>query len=208
VHIEWALRQAGIDGRPITFNVAAEKLNERRLECSNGGRWQGHQLKMMARRIGINHPDKMVPDEAVKARVHEICIQHPEFTGAQIRRNLGFARPVGMMRVLSFAKESRRVLGARNRMQRTVGWAIDTRTPLRIKASTIWKKHPELTAKQVFTELGPDFPHTVDWVRRLLRDCRRAAKCARRRGVAGFRRAHIFTPERPRFSGKSSNPRG
>jgi hypothetical protein len=41
LHIEWALRQPGLYGRPIAFSSAAGKLNERNIESPMGGRWTG-----------------------------------------------------------------------------------------------------------------------------------------------------------------------
>jgi hypothetical protein len=56
LHVEWALRQPGVNGRPITFCAAARVLNERKIESPMGGRWQGSQLQRMAPRLGLNHP--------------------------------------------------------------------------------------------------------------------------------------------------------
>ena len=41
LHVEWALRQPGVNGKPITFSAAANKLNERNIESSMGRRWSG-----------------------------------------------------------------------------------------------------------------------------------------------------------------------
>ena len=57
LHIEWALRQPGTNGRPISFHAAAEKLNERNIESAMGGRWVGQQVQRMAHRLGLHHPD-------------------------------------------------------------------------------------------------------------------------------------------------------
>ena len=38
LHVEWALRQPGMNGRPISFSSAARKLNERNIEAPMGGR--------------------------------------------------------------------------------------------------------------------------------------------------------------------------
>ena len=45
LHIEWALRQPGPNGRPISFRAAANKLHERNLESVMGGRWTGLQFR-------------------------------------------------------------------------------------------------------------------------------------------------------------------
>ena len=47
-HVEWALRQPGVNGRLITFRAAANKLAELHIEPPGGGRWSGHQLQKMA----------------------------------------------------------------------------------------------------------------------------------------------------------------
>src|SRR5271165_6707530 len=49
-HIEWAFRQPGVDGRPISYRSAANKLNERNIESPMGRLWSGHQLRRTARR--------------------------------------------------------------------------------------------------------------------------------------------------------------
>ena len=50
--IEWALRQPGKRGKPISAYAAAKLLNERNIESPRGGRWWGESFKRMARRIG------------------------------------------------------------------------------------------------------------------------------------------------------------
>ena len=207
VHIEWALRQPGIEGRPITFHAAAKRLNDRNIECSYGGRWCGHQLKRMANRIGISHPCYRIPDDTVMARVREIWEEHPELNGRQIWERLGLMHPVGLSRVRVSVKECRRAAGARNPMQKAVRWSLDTRTHLRIRAGLIWKKHPDYTAHEILARLGVGFPFGVHWVRRVLGACRRAAGNASRRGIRGFRLAHTMPPIRPRFSKKNGKPR-
>ena len=55
-HIEWALRQPGLCGRPISVGRAARALNERGIASPWGGRWGGTQLVRMGRRLGLSHP--------------------------------------------------------------------------------------------------------------------------------------------------------
>jgi DNA invertase Pin-like site-specific DNA recombinase len=55
-HIEWALRQAGLRGRPISLAAAARKLNEREPPSPMGGHWGGEQLMRMGRRLQLHHP--------------------------------------------------------------------------------------------------------------------------------------------------------
>ena len=61
LHIEWALRQPGIRGRPISLQRAAEKLNERNIQSPKGGRWSGEQVKRMGNRLGLRHPSAGKP---------------------------------------------------------------------------------------------------------------------------------------------------
>ena len=55
-HVEWALRQPGIRGRPISLRLAAEELNERIIPSPKGGRWGGEQVKRLGNRLGLRHP--------------------------------------------------------------------------------------------------------------------------------------------------------
>jgi DNA invertase Pin-like site-specific DNA recombinase len=55
-YIEWALRQPGIRGRPISLDRAAQALNERGIPSPSAGRWGGEQLMRMGRRLGLHHP--------------------------------------------------------------------------------------------------------------------------------------------------------
>lgn len=82
LHIEWTLRQPGVNGEPISFRAAANKLNERNIESSMGRRWSGMQLLRMAIRLGIHHPRRL-SREVARARVHSIWQQNPEVTGKQ-----------------------------------------------------------------------------------------------------------------------------
>jgi DNA invertase Pin-like site-specific DNA recombinase len=54
-HIEWALRQPGLRGRPISLGRAAQALNERGTPSPYGGRWGGEQLMRMGRRLRLDH---------------------------------------------------------------------------------------------------------------------------------------------------------
>src|SRR6202158_1853525 len=59
LHIEWALRQPGVFGRPISFRSAANKLNERNIESAMGARWSGQQLMRMGIRLGLQAPRRL-----------------------------------------------------------------------------------------------------------------------------------------------------
>lgn len=56
MHLEWALRQPGKYGRPISLRAAADKLNGRNIESPMGGRWWGPAIMRMGRRLGLHHP--------------------------------------------------------------------------------------------------------------------------------------------------------
>src|SRR6516165_10022264 len=89
VHIEWAFRQPGRYGRPISRRDAANKLNELNIPCAMGGRWAGEQLLRMAHRIGLNPPPARLPGEVSRALVRSIWKQHPDVTAQQVKESLG-----------------------------------------------------------------------------------------------------------------------
>src|SRR5581483_3712584 len=68
VHIEWALRQPGLRGCPISYRAAAGKLNDRGIESPTGRRWRGHQIQRMVRRLGLDHPPGYLKGDKVLAR--------------------------------------------------------------------------------------------------------------------------------------------
>ena len=55
-HIEWALRQPGKYGRPISARLAAAKLNERNIASPRCGPWYGNTVKAMWETLGLHHP--------------------------------------------------------------------------------------------------------------------------------------------------------
>ena len=93
VHIEWALRQPGTMGRPISFSAAAKKLNELNIATPFGGRWRGHQMQRMAARIGMYHPLAYFKRDEVRAKVHAIWARHPEVTVKQTIAAAGDSSP-------------------------------------------------------------------------------------------------------------------
>src|SRR5258708_31363377 len=74
-HLEWAFRQPGLDGGPISYRAAAEALNNRQIPSPTGQRWRGHALQRMARRLGLMHPAGYLTDDVVGARVQ--ALWHP-----------------------------------------------------------------------------------------------------------------------------------
>jgi DNA invertase Pin-like site-specific DNA recombinase len=182
MHLEWVLRQPGRQGRPISFHAAAKKLNERNVESPMGGRWQGSQLVRMTRRLGIHHPLVTISDASARERVHVVWKEYPELTAKQVLARLGFAHPLGIARVRALLNEFRGAAANRSSTHKRVHWHLDNRTDARIRIAAIWKRHPELTGKQVARRLGMERFIRVKWVQHVLAECRQAqARVVRRR---------------------------
>jgi DNA invertase Pin-like site-specific DNA recombinase len=175
LHIEWALRQPGMYGRPISRRAAANKLNERNIESAMGGRWSGEQLLRMAHRIGLHPPRARLPREESQARVRAIWKHHPEFTAKQVIESLGPERPLGVTVVEKLLRECRRATAKHSQVHKQVGWCLDRWTAARIRVSAIWKRHPEFTARQVIEKLGPEYSERVRWVQQIMKECWRAS---------------------------------
>jgi DNA invertase Pin-like site-specific DNA recombinase len=168
VHIEWAFRQPGLDGGPISYRAAAQTLNARNLESPTGRRWQAHALQRMARRLGLDHPPGYLKDDVVRARVQAIWRQHPECTPTHVVARMGAAHPLGLERAAVFLKKLRTAAAQRSPAQRRVGWRIDRWTDTRIRIGEILKRHPDATGKQVIKNLGPGCPVRLKWVWRVM----------------------------------------
>ena len=175
LHIEWALRQPGMYGRPISRRAAANKLNERNIESAMGGRWSGDQLLRMAHRLGLHPPRARLPREESQARVRAIWKQHPEFTAKQVIESLGPERPLGVTVIEKLLRECRRATAKHNQVHKQVGWCLDRWTAARIRVGAIWKRHPEFTARQVIEKLGPEYSERVRWVQQIMKECWRAS---------------------------------
>jgi DNA invertase Pin-like site-specific DNA recombinase len=175
LHIEWALRQPGFRGRRISFNCAADTLNERNVESPKGGVWTGNQLQIMAIRLGIYHPLAFLPREVARARVRAIWEQHPEFSGRQVAASARLEHPLGICRTWKLLRECREAAAKHDPVHKQVGWHLDKFTAARIRVGAIWKRHPEFTAKQVIESLGPEHSVRVPWVQQVLKECCRAA---------------------------------
>ena len=174
VYIEWALKQPGRHGRPISFRGAAARLNERNVETPLGGTWRGHHIQRMARRLGIDHPLARMPETFARDRVRALYELHPNITGAQVIASMGTAHPLWDRRAYALLKECRRDAARRSPVHKHVGWHLDHRTATRIRIGEMWKRHPEFTGKQVIEKLklGPDAP--LKWVQRIMNDCWKA----------------------------------
>jgi DNA invertase Pin-like site-specific DNA recombinase len=174
LYIEWALKQPGREGRLISFCGAAKRLNERNIETPLGGTWRGHHIQRMARRLGIDHPLGYLPANSARSRVRALWNLRPTLTAPMIIANMGTPRPLSLERAYAFLKDCRRDAAERSPVHRKIGWYLDHRTANRIRIGELWKRHPELTGKQVIEtlKLGPDAP--LKWVQGIMNDCWKA----------------------------------
>jgi DNA invertase Pin-like site-specific DNA recombinase len=179
LYIEWALRQPGRRGRPISFRGAAIKLNERNVATPLGGQWRGHHVQRMAARLKLNHPLARMPEKLARARVRALFKRYPNLTASQVVAKLGTPHPLDLGRAYAFLKECRRDAAMRSSVHRRIGWYLDYRTATRIRIGALWKRHPELTARELIERLnlGPD--STVKWVQRIMNECWKAHTKAR-----------------------------
>ena len=175
LHIEWALRQPGFRGKRISFNCAADKLNERNMASPKGGTWTGNQLQIMAIRLGIYHPLAFLPREAARARVRAIWQQHPDFSGRQVAASADLEHPLGICRTWKLLRECRVAAAKHDPVHKQVGWHPDKFTAARIRVGAIWKRHPDFSARQVIEKLGPTYALRLPWVQKVLRECWRAS---------------------------------
>lgn len=174
MYIEWALKQPGRKGRPISFRGAALRLNERNIETPLGGTWRGHHIQRMARRLKLDHPLARMPETFARARVRALFKLRPNLTGEQVVANVGTAHPLWVRRAYALLKECRRDAARRSPVHTRVGWYLDHRTVNRIRIGELWKRHPEFTGKQVIEKLklGDDAP--LKWVQHIMNDCWKA----------------------------------
>jgi DNA invertase Pin-like site-specific DNA recombinase len=175
VHIEWALGQPGFDGKPITFRGAGEKLNELQIPSPMGGRWSSMNVADIAVRLKLREKPIRVPREFLQARVNAIWKAHPHCTGQQVVDMLKPEHPICMARAWAFLRHCRDAAAERSLAQRQIGWQVDRHTAARIRISMIWKRHPELTAKQVIKKLGTEPSGGIPWIQKILRECWRAS---------------------------------
>jgi len=177
LHIEWALRQPGANGRPISFGAAAEKLNERNIQSVKGARWWGTQVKSMATRLGLNPPRPRLCPEAARPYVNAVWKKQPHFTVTQVIRSLAPTVILGERMTSTLLSECRHAAAKRVPVPKRLEWRIDRRTPARMPVRAVWEQHPEFTAKQVIQKLGPgqeDFVQ-LGWVPKVLKQCWRAS---------------------------------
>ena len=197
VYVEWALGQLGPNGRPISFRAAAIKLNERHIDTPLGGRWRGHQVQRMARRLGLDHPVAYLTDKLARARVRALWQARPDIMGTEVVALVSQTTPrrFDIRRAWALLQEFRRDAARRSRVHTKAGWTLDRRTTTRIRIGEMWKRRPQLTARQMIHELRPAVPSfvRVKWVQKIMHDC----GCAF--AAAG--------PERSRVGRRTLNPR-
>jgi DNA invertase Pin-like site-specific DNA recombinase len=174
VHIEWALSHLGRFGRPISFRAAAEKLNERQLPASMGGRWTSMNVCDMAVRLRLRDRPARIPRKILKARVRALCKQDPDLTGKQLIMSLRSEHPMGTSQAWKLLRDCRRAAARRSPTHKHVGWRLDPKTATRIRIGEIWRRHREFTARQVIRRIGAKHSVTVPWVQKILRECSRA----------------------------------
>jgi DNA invertase Pin-like site-specific DNA recombinase len=175
VHIEWALGQPGIAGKPITFRGAGEKLNELQIPSPRGGRWSSMNVADIAVRLKLREKPIRVPQAVLQERVDAIWKSRQDCTAQQVVETLKPEHSVCIIRAEAFLRTCREAAARRSPAQQQMGWRLDRRTAARIRINTIWKRHPEFTAKQVIKNLGPKHSVRLPWVQKMLRECWQAS---------------------------------
>jgi DNA invertase Pin-like site-specific DNA recombinase len=173
-HIEWAFRQQSRYGayRPLSFNEAAAKLNERGIESLTSGRWTGSGLARAARRLGLDPTPGQFSQDVVRAKVREVWNANPGITGRELMAHWPLPHPIGFLNCYRFLTECRLSAARRSPLHRKIGWRIDERTVTRIQIARIVNKHPALTALEVLERLGPGRYRSAKWVGYVVEECR------------------------------------
>jgi DNA invertase Pin-like site-specific DNA recombinase len=198
VHVEWALKQRGVKGRPISYAAAARKLNARGISTPLGGRWRGHHLQRMARRLALEHPLARMPESLARERVRAVFEHHPDLTAPQVVANLGSPHPLDLGRAYTLLKACRREAARRSAVHRAVGWRVDRWTTMRIRIANIVKRHPRLTGQQVIAKLNLSSAPRLHWVWQVMSEyhwaVRRPSREAQRKGRRFF---HLWRSPEP-----------
>jgi hypothetical protein len=168
-HIEWALDHRTPSGQPISFNAAAEKLNEQGVRSPMGGWWQSGNVADVACRLGLRERPKPAPLEVLQARVRAIWKRDPAVTARQVMARMGADLPVGSCRAEDLLRRCRETAVRRDALHRQVGWPIDRKTVSRLAIATLWRRQPKITARQVIAKLGSRHPLTIPWVQKVMR---------------------------------------
>jgi DNA invertase Pin-like site-specific DNA recombinase len=175
VHIEWALGHPGLDGKQITFNGAAGKLNELQIPSPMGGRWSSMNVCDIAVRLNLRDKPIRVPREVLQARVDAIWRSRPDRTAPQVIELLKPEHSICIILAERFLRTTRAAAAKRSRAQNEMGWRLDRKTAARIRIGAIWRRHPEFTGRQVMAKLGHTHSVCLPWVQKILRECWRAS---------------------------------
>jgi hypothetical protein len=186
IHIEWALSQPGIGGKPITFNGAGERLNALRIPSPMGGRWSSMNVADIAVRLKLREKPVRASREVLQARVLAIWKRYPECFGQEAVDMMAAVSPIGMTRALYYLRNCRRAAAREAPMHRATGWQLDRKTAARIRICAIWRRHPELTAKQVTRALRSKHRLKIPWVRKDHEGVHAGDHQAKREGVANW----------------------
>jgi DNA invertase Pin-like site-specific DNA recombinase len=175
MHIEWALSQRGRFNRPISYNAAAEKLNEQKLPSPMGGQWCSTSVANMAHRLGLKYRTPWMTSDQLQVRVRALFTQNRGIATSELMAEIKKVSPLGSVRAWTFLKSVRQEAARRSAIQRRMGWPVDRKTATRIRIASIWRRRPDIIARRVIEILGPDHPASVSWVRDLLKGLSRAA---------------------------------
>jgi len=171
-HIEWAFRQPGEYGSPISFMAAEKQSNDRNITSPTGAQWSGTQIVSMARRLGLDPPLARISPKLSPVLVKELWEKQPDLTAPTLLKMLGPKNPLGLDRAMELLTACRTAEANRSNLHKRIGWWIDCRTHLRVRIGAIWQHHPDWTAKQIISKLGRDPLLSERWVQRILRECR------------------------------------
>jgi DNA invertase Pin-like site-specific DNA recombinase len=174
-HIEWAFRQPGRNGRMISYNEAANKLNERRVESPMGKLWSGHQLKRTARRLRLHHPPGYLKNDVVRAQVQALWEQNPDITINQVISGVDAGHRLGIERASTHLRAVRSAATNKSRTLKRIGWRVDRWTAWRICIAEILRRQPQLTGKQVMEKLGVGHGVRIQWVWYVMHQFRRGS---------------------------------
>jgi DNA invertase Pin-like site-specific DNA recombinase len=192
IHIEWALGLPGIDGKPISFRGAGEKLNERQIPSPMGGRWSSINVADIAVRLKLREKPIRVSRVELQQRVNAIWKSRPDCTAREVIVMLRPKHSIGgLIRAEAYLRTCREAVARRSPAQRQMRWRLDRHSAARVRIHTIWKRHPEFTGKQVMSRLGRTHSVRLPWIQKVLRECWRASSS--------------HSPEQRRAGRRSSN---
>jgi DNA invertase Pin-like site-specific DNA recombinase len=193
LQIEWAFRQTSRygSGRPISFQAAAAKLNERGIPSPFGRSWAGGQLIRYARRLGFSPPPGTVPHDQVEAWVRKTLAENPDITAYDLRNTPGLDHPIGIEKSFRLLKFCRMAETNRNRTSKKIAWRIDCRTTTRIRIGQLLERRPRLTSKQVICALGPGLYRKRQWIEQVMQECKQGYPFHRLQGkrFSSFKRS-------------------